>query len=98
MLDKGFNLLLQIIALKGVMLVVPKDSTILVPSGLLGSLFSLSGHLSAKSSLTCMRTCSGGAFSGVKLVAFLEGGFDLLSSLLSLIRADFLFPSRRWSS
>lgn len=50
----------------------------------------MSGNLSAKLSFTYIRTYSSGAFSGVKLVVLLEVGFDLLSSLLSLIQVNFL--------
>jgi len=67
--------------------VVPMEATII---------FSLFSHLSAGSSLTCMRTCSSKVFR-VKFVVLSEGGLDLLSSLLSLVWADFLPPSRQGS-
>ena len=57
---------------------------------LFGSPFSLSSQFSVMSSLIYTRTQSSGVFSRVKLIVLLGGGFDLLSSLQSFVRVEFL--------
>ena len=65
---------------------------------LFGLPFSLSNHASAGPFFIYMRTWSSRVFSGVKLAILPDGGLDLLLSLRSFARADFLPLSWRGPS